>query len=267
MIPMRTSAHDMDGPSSRMSLADRWTSWRRGALPLHLSICAVLSGACGFDRPQAPSEALPVIQGTLVAGADSQFFRLDWASSPDSVWNATPDPISAGLVALTVSGAGVSQPLVLRPGGFGVFAVTLPIFPDTTYTLSGTIDGTAVSATTTIPGPLSGTQPAGDTIVITAATDCTFLCQIPFDLRSPGSAEIRFGAFDAGGAPRWSGQIDPDSAVLHVSGDPQIASIVITAVDLNFFAYTGTATARSSITGGFGLFGSAVRTTKAVRWQ
>lgn len=208
-----------------------------------------------------------MIQGTLVAGADSQFFRLDWADSPDSVWDGTAHPIPAGLVALTISRAGASQPLVLRPGGFGVFAVTLPILPDTTYTLSGMIDGTPVSATTTIPGPFSGTQPAGDTIVITAATDCTFLCRIPFDLRSPGSAEIRFGAFDVGGVSRWSGRIDPDSAVLQVSDDPQIATIVITAVDPNFFAYTGTATAHSSITGGFGLFGSAVRTTKAVRWQ
>lgn len=249
----------------------RWVTGRRDTwhcvLPCLVGLLGVLIGACGFDRPQAPSEALPVIQGTLVPGADSQFFRLDWANSPDSAWDGTPDPISAGLVALTVSGAGASQPLILRPGGFGVFAVTLPIFPESTYTLSGTLDGTPVSATTTVPGPFGGNQPAGDTIVVTAATDCTFLCQVPFDLRSPGSADISFGAFDAGGASRWSGQIDPDSAVLRISNDPQIASIVITAVDQNVFAYTGTATARSSVTGGFGLFGSAVRTTKAVRWQ
>lgn len=208
-----------------------------------------------------------MVQGTLVAGADSQFFRLDWARSPDSAWDGTPDPISAGLVALTISGAGGSQPLVLRPGGFGVFVVTLPVLPESTYTLSGTVDGATISATTTIPGPFSGTVPAGDTIVITTATDCDFFCRVPFNLRSPGSAASHFEAFGVGGILRWSDQIDPDSAVFRIPEDTLIASLAITAVDPNVFGYIGEATPRSSIAGGFGVFGSAVRVTKPVRWQ
>ncbi|HET7042819.1 MAG TPA: hypothetical protein VFI13_12405 [Gemmatimonadales bacterium] len=224
--------------------------------------------ACGFDRPQAPSTSLPVIQGTLVVGADSQFFRLDWATSADSSWIGTPDPIPAGLVSLTVSGAGGAQPLVLRPGGgFGVFVITLPVIAESTYTLSGTVAGIPVSGATRVPAALIVTAPASDTVIVDQATACGVWCTLPYQITSTGAAGFSFALEDSGGRELWAQELHANVGQLQFPYYPQVTSLRLMAMDANLVAFRATEVPHSSLEGAFGLFGSLTAIARVVRWQ
>jgi hypothetical protein len=215
----------------------------------------------------APSERLPVIQGVLVAGADSQFFRLDWARSADSAWSPAPDPILAGEVALTVTGNGGTAPLLLRPGGFGVFVITMPIYPDSTYLLEGTVAGLPVSASTHLPKSFSIGALTGDTLKVDSAAMCAFgRCRVPLAITTEGAEDVVVNAFDTAGAPLVGTFLDGGELSLFVAyGAPGVAQLEFLARDENAARFGGFDDAKSSITGGFGVFGGALRLRAAVK--
>lgn len=227
----------------------------------------VLFTACGFDRPVSPSERLPVIQGVLVAGADSQFFRLDWARSADSAWSPAPDPILAGEVALTVSGNGGSAPLVLRPGGFGVFVMTMPVYPDSTYRLEGTVAGLPVSASTRIPKSFVIGALTGDTLKVDSAAVCAFgRCRVPLAITAEGAEDVVVSAFDTAGASLVGTFVDGGELSLFVAyGAPTVAQLEFLAREENAARFGSLDDAKSSITGGFGVFGGALRVSAVVK--
>lgn len=230
-----------------------------------LGLC--LLSACGFDRPQAPSDALPVVRAVLVAGADSQFFRLDWAVSADSPWVTTPRPIPTGDVALNVQRGGASAPLVPRPGDPTTYVITLPIAADSTYALDGTIAGLVLSATTTLPSLLTVQAPAGDTFAIDTSTACAIAsCDVPYALTQEGAAAVLIEARDAAGALVQVIRLSADSGVFQLRWVSTIRTLDLLAVDPNASAFA-TESPRASIDGGFGVFGGALRVRKVVRWE
>jgi hypothetical protein len=230
-----------------------------------LGLCLV--AACGFDRPQAPSERLPVIRAVLVAGSDSQFFRLDWAVPADSPWVTTPRPIAPGDVALTLGGGGSLVPLVPRPGDPTTFVATNVVSADSAYTLEGTVAGIAVSATTSVPSTLTVQVPATDTIVIDTTTACVFAsCDVPYALMQEGAAAALVEARSATGALIQVGRLSADSGAFQLRWVTEIRTLDFLAVDPNASAFAA-GSPRPSIEGGFGVFGAALRVRKVVRWE
>jgi len=230
-----------------------------------LALCIV--AACGFDRPQAPSEPLPVVRGVVVAGADSQFFRLDWAVSADSPWVTTPRPIDPSDVALTVSGGGGSVLLLPRPGDPTTFVATLPVDADSAYTLEGAVAGISLSASTGVPHALTVHVPTADTIVIDSTTACVFAsCEVPYSLTQEGAAAVLVEARSATGALVQLGRLSADSGVFLIRWVTEIRTLDFLAVDPNASAFAAEFP-RPSIEGGFGVFGAALRVRKVVRWE
>ncbi|MEO6067754.1 MAG: hypothetical protein ABJB33_00650 [Gemmatimonadota bacterium] len=244
-----------------------WSSRLDGRRFILVGAALLFLCACGFDRPVAPTDRLPVVQGLLIAGEDSQFFRLTWADSPDSAYAGTPDPILLTDVALTVSGPGGTQPLV--PLGSGIFTIILPILPDSTYQLSGTIAGAAISATTRVPGAFIVAQPAADTVVITEATDCADFpdCHIPIDLSATGATRITIEVRDSSNTILQVIEPVAGDTVLTLIPFKNFTRLYFYALDANAAAFVYTEEPASSVTGGYGLFGSALLVRKGLRWQ
>lgn len=233
--------------------------------PIPLLILAFLS-ACGFDRPVTSTEALPVIQGALIAGADSQFFRLDWALDPDSGWDGHPRPIAASDVALTISGTNGSQPLVFRPDLYSpAFVVTLPIYGDSLYTLSGTVAGLPISATTRVPHQLVVLTPSSDTVHI-AADACIGLCEIDL-LLLPTSRALVLNSLTSAGTVFSTDVLEVPYRTGLVANSPSVTGIEIIALGSELAAYQLGDTPVSNIEGAFGVFGGATRVRKTVVWE
>jgi hypothetical protein len=237
-------------------------SWRRAPLTI-----ALLLTACGFDRPVTPLERLPVIQGILVAGADSQFFRIDWASSADSGIDGRPRPIDPSEVALQVSGPAGSEALVPFPGDSALFVLTLPILTDSTYTLDGTVGGYAVTATTQVPSAIALLAPTGDTIHVVVATACSISCRVPYRLAAPGAAFLTYAALDSLGRIQFGQPLLADSGALALYYPAPIARLTFSSYGPEVSAYERGDVPRGNVSGAFGLFGGAVRISRPVSFE
>lgn len=203
-----------------------------------------------------------------MADADSQYFLLEWASPADSDFTNDFHPINPSLVALTVSGGGVSAPLSPFAGLLSNFVTTLPIRADSTYALTGTVDGGVISATTRVPLGLTVTTELPDTVLIDSLADCGFsYCIVPFQVSAAGATAFLIELRDSAGSVLQLLRTTEDADTLALETFIHARRLYVYAVDANAAAWLFTDEPASSVEGATGLFGSAVVKKLVVRWQ
>lgn len=236
--------------------------------PRHaLLFIPLLLAACGFDRPVTPGDPRPLIKGLLVADADSQYFLLEWASPADSDFSNDPHPIDPSLVALTVTGGGASAPLVPFSGVLSNYVTTLPVRTDSTYSLTGTVDGSSVSALTQVPHGVTVTTELPDTVIIDSLADCDFFCTVPFQVSAVGADGFLLELRDSTGAVLQVMSATATTDSLQLEPFIRARRLYVYAVDANAAAWLFSEEPASSVEGAVGLFGSAVLKKLVVRWQ
>ena len=237
--------------------------------PVFLLLFLVLLplAGCGFDRPVTPGGPLPLIKGLLVAEADSQYFLLEWASPADSALATDLQPIDPSLVSLTVAGGGADAPLVPFSGSRSNFVAMPDVHPDSTYALTGTVDGSAVSASTHVPLGLTVVTELPDTVVIDSLADCDFFCTVPFRVSGVGTAGFLLELRDSTGVVLQSLRATAGSDSVELEPFIRARRLYVYALDANAAAWLFSEEPASSVAGAAGLFGSAVMKRLVVRWQ
>lgn len=140
---------------------------------------------CGSESYPDP-QPVPVVQVALSAARQSQVALVQWTQDPAGPLSGTPAPVSPADVNLALVGQdGTIHLLLPNEANQGQYTTDLPVLPQTTYRLLGTVLGTEVAGSTAVPDQLQLIQPAADTI--RAGPDCRF-CPLIIRWRAAGAA-------------------------------------------------------------------------------
>ncbi len=128
----------------------------------------VQTGCSGsFDVPLG--QKTPYLQGVLDPSRSIQSIWVEWGTPSDSSFDASIRPVDTSLVHVVLFLPDGSQAPFLPAAGIpGRFDVGVSILPESTYTIRGTVDNVAVTATVTVPGVLQVLEPVSDTIRLSA---------------------------------------------------------------------------------------------------
>lgn len=237
----------------------------RRCLPV---VLLLLLSACDFVAPDAATEPIPVLEGILVAGRDSQYIQIRLARSADSAFVPYGPGARARTVSFTTTGNGSTVPAVAYRTDW--ILIPFRIHPDSTYSIQGTVDGIPVSATTTVPHAVVVDDPAGDTLVIDTLGACApGFCTFPVAVHGEGAFGYSLEFRDASDVLRLRGRIDNGVSTLDLD-----LFTLRSSTTADFFGLDEAAASfllqtepRSNIVGGFGVFGSAVLERKVVRLE
>lgn len=229
------------------------------AIALALSL-----GGCSADI-HAPTVQIPVIQSLLVARDSPQSVWVEYRLPADSGFGPGVRPVPQALVQLSLTlPDGSSVSFTPAPANPGRFDAPVTVDHGGHYRLAGAVTGIPVSAETTVPDSLDIRVPLEDTVSI--AGSCGF-CSLPYRWLA-GGAEAYFYVlsetdtlFSTGGSTRDT------AGVLRLLRRQGTTHLTVFALDVHAASFLLPTTPKSSITGVFGLFGSASRAERWILWQ
>lgn len=241
------------------------TFFRRSSL-----VILLLLPACDFVEPRAASDPIPVIEGILIAGRDSQLVEVHLARSADSAFVPYGPGTHADSVSFEVTGNGTTVP-VAALGQY--LQIPLMIHPDSTYVLTGRVNGIPVSATTLVPHAVAIDAPGGDTLVIDTLASCTdllgALCTLSIPFHGERTAGYSLEFRSQTNELLLRGRIEPRDTIIDVDRTAvrRAARILVLGLDENASRFLLQLEPKSSIVGGFGVFGTAVVASRVVKLQ
>jgi hypothetical protein len=238
-----------------------------------LLISAAPLVSCGDVSEPAPAPPVPVVEVLLIAGQSEQTARIQYSSPAQPVVPLVQVPVDPDSVALELDGPGGSRtPFLPVAESLTTFRASLLVTPGETYTVSGTVAGVALEATTTVPGSLQIREPAQDTIVLSSSTGFT---ELAYSWSAPGASRYAVGQIDKEGRSQFTGSIsDTVGVVLLIpffDSQSDTTSLVVWAYDPSAEAFflnrdhNPVSGSSSAILG----FGSLVQSPpqKTVIWQ
>lgn len=233
-------------------------------------VILLLLPACDFVEPRAASEPIPVISGILIAGRDSQLIEVHLARSADSAFVPYGTGTQVDSVSFEVTGNGTTVPVA----AFRQYLqIPLLIHPDSTYLLTGRVNGIPVHATTLVPHAVAIDAPGGDTLVIDTLASCHYYfestCGLTIPFHGEGTAGFSLEFRSQYNELLLRGRVEPRDTLLYVDRTAlrRTATIVLLGLDENASRFLLQLEPKSNIVGGFGVFGTAVAASRAVKLQ
>lgn len=233
--------------------------------PTAIALALLDLGGCNADI-QAPTVQAPVIQSLLVARDSLQSVWVEYRIPADSGFGPGVRPVPQALVQLSLilpDGSSVSfTPAPVNPGRFDA-AVT--VVHGGRYRLAGTVTGIPVSAETTVPDSLDIRIPLADTVSI--AGSCGF-CSLPYRWFAGGAEAYFYVHLETDTSGFRGGSSTTDTAgVLRLLQSQGTTRLTVFALDAHAASFLLPTTPKNSVTGVFGLFGSASRGERWILWQ
>lgn len=211
---------------------------------------------------------MPVIQTLLVAGDSQQVAWVEWRVPADSAFGREVRPVDPALVQLSlILPAGGSVPFTPSPAIPGRFEAAATVAPSTTYRLTGTVAGVALTAETTVPDTLAVRVPARDTVDGTSCVVSFQYCEFLYSWSAVGATAYVY--FQAQGAPaRLSNfrSTRDSTGVMQLVPDTGTGPLTLLALEENAAAFLTVDTPKSSVSGIFGMFGAATRAQRWIVW-
>ena len=127
-----------------------------------------------------------------------------------------------------------------------------------TYHLQGAVDGTAVSAVTTVPQEFSVTAPANDTVRVSDGTLSVFFFQVPYVFHSQGATGFGCVLRDVAGRTRTCTVGNGPTGDLSLEIRSGVQDLWLLAYDNDATNWLLRSTPITNIEGGFGGFGAAL---------
>lgn len=220
-----------------------------------------VAAGCGTMVELPEADAIPVVEGLLLADSATSLFRVTWALRSE---HQRAEPIAPELVRLRLSGPTGSAPLVAAADSPGFLRAALPITRGAVYRLVGRVGDREVEAVTSVPARFEVAEP-----------------REPLWLRpdSIGRPPFRWSAVGASGFFARGARLSPgvridtrDTAGFLILERPDPGA---DSTPLTFFAISPAADdylfggphPRTNIPGAFGYLGGAIAVRRVVRWR
>lgn len=196
---------------------------------------------------------------TLFAGESLHVATVLRLVPGDSAIPRRLPPFPTSAVHLWVEGEGSADAPLDPLGGNGQFIVKMLVQPGGLYRLRGTVGSTPVYGETTVPLRFAVARPESDTITSADGVGLAPLIRVPYVFQAQGAAgyEVRTVSLD-NVTEQAAFLREPVGELPLVFRDSAVRHLVFFAYDANATAWFHLSTPRSSLTGTFGEFGSAL---------
>lgn len=231
-----------------------------------LVLLGILGCASAIEPPA--SDPVPVIQVLLIAEDSLQVAWVEWRVPADSTFGRGVRPVDPALVQVSLILPNDSAvPFAPSPGIAGRFEVLATVGPGATYRLTGTIAGSALTAHTMVPGPLTVHVPARDTVDGTFCTGGIITCDLPYSWSASGAgAYLYLQSQGESGTIAYAGSTRDSIGVMRLVQGTGTERLTVLAVDGNAAAFLTLRTPNSSVHGVFGMFGAATVAQRWIQW-
>jgi hypothetical protein len=220
-----------------------------------------LAGACAtVVDPPLIGDRVPLVEAVLVGGDTAATFRLGWVDPVAGLSALAAEPIAPDAVALWLSGP-TGPPVSLAPTDSAAWYLALiPLVAGTSYSLSGTIDGRSIAASTTLPANFIIDSP--EELIDVGRSGRV----MPFRWRADG-ATVYLADHGVFGESQFHHTRDTVGSI-QITAPPTTRRLTLWALNSDGERYLYQRTSpRGNVTGALGVMAGALRAARDFAWR